>query len=49
MSCMSHSWARTKVNLLGVAISLEGLGDTKNGLACQSSLILVFVLRMLTS
>ena len=23
---------RTKVDLLGVAVSLEGLGDTKNGL-----------------
>ena len=26
---------RTKVDLLGVAVSLEGLGDTKNGLNGQ--------------
>jgi hypothetical protein len=26
---------RTKVDLLGVAVSLEGLGDTKNGLDGQ--------------
>jgi hypothetical protein len=26
---------RTKVDLLGVAVGLEGLGDTKNGLDSQ--------------
>ena len=26
---------RTEVDLLRVAVSLEGLGDTKNGLNCQ--------------
>lgn len=30
---------RTKVDLLGVAVSLEGLGDTKNGLNGQSVVV----------
>lgn len=31
---MAHL-GRTKVDFLGVAVSLEGLGDTKNGLDGQ--------------